>query len=97
MSGKLRLTNFRKGAVHLEVTRSLLGSAATADHDGAIKALNAMEDGSWSTQTPPIWWRWYSWPHWWYHFNSVSRVRWELDIEPGASVDLGYTWTYYWR
>jgi hypothetical protein len=97
MSGKLSITNYRKAAVHLEVKRSLLGSAATADHDGKVKALNAMEDGSWATQAPPIWWRWYSWPHWWYHFNSVSQVRWELDVAPGASVDLGYAWSYYWR
>jgi hypothetical protein len=97
MAGKLSLTNFRKAAVHLEVKRSLLGSAAKADHEGEVKALNSMEDGSWATQAPPVWWRWYSWPHWWYRFNSVSQVRWELDVAPGATVDLGYTWSYHWR
>ena len=45
----------------------------------------------------PSWWGWYSWPQWWTHFNGVGKVTWKLDLEPGKSVDLKYTWNYYWR
>ena len=45
----------------------------------------------------PSWWRWYSWPNWWAHFNGVGRVTWKIRIEPGKSADLGYTWHYFWR
>ncbi len=97
MEGKLTLTSYKKEAVHLEVTRSLLGRATKATPDATIEGVNAMEEASWARWHPPTWWGWYAWPYWWYHFNSVSQVRWELDLEPGTSIDLQYAWSYYWR
>jgi len=45
----------------------------------------------------PYWWGWYNWPYWWRHFNGVGRVTWKLTLEPTKSVELGYTWHYFWR
>jgi hypothetical protein len=45
----------------------------------------------------PQWWSWYNWPSWWRHFNGVGKVTWTVKLEPGKSVDLKYTWHYYWR
>ncbi len=97
MAGTLALTNYRKEGVHLEVTRSLLGRATSATHDGDVQSVNALEDSGWTRWNAPVWWPWYSWPYWWYHFNTVSQVHWELDLDAGASIDLGYAWSYYWR
>ena len=38
-----------------------------------------------------------SWPNWWPHFNGVGRIEWKIRLEPGKTVDLGYTWHYFWR
>ena len=82
----------------IEVTRNVLGNATEADHDGKVEMLNIFEDDSLGPVTTyPSWWGWYSWPHWWTHFNGVAKVAWKLDLEPGESVDLKYTWNYYWR
>jgi hypothetical protein len=45
----------------------------------------------------PSWWGWYSWPSWWHQLNGVGRITWKIDLAAGKSVDLGYTWHYFWR
>jgi hypothetical protein len=45
----------------------------------------------------PQWWSSYSWPLWWHHLNSVSRIRWTEEIAPGKSLELSYKWHYFWR
>ena len=99
LAGTVSLTNFRKEAVELEVTRHVLGNVLTADHDGNVEMVNVFEDDSFYTGTGPYpgWWRGYRWPSWWHHFNGVGRVKWDVKLEAGKSIDLGYTWNYYWR
>ena len=93
LAGKISLTNHFGKAIDIEVTRSLLGNADSADRDGVIGRPNVF--GSYFDH--PHWWNWYSWPHWWGHFNGLNRVTWKLTLEPGKSMDLGYTWHYFWR
>jgi hypothetical protein len=45
----------------------------------------------------PFWWGWYSWPYWWYHFNAIGQVNWELQLKAGESIELEYKWYYFWR
>ena len=76
----------------------MLGNATEADHDGKVEMQNVLEDDSpGPVSEHPYWWGWYGWPHWWSHFNGVAKVTWTLDLEPGKSVELKYTWNYYWR
>ena len=97
--GVVKLTNYRTSAVDLEVTRHVLGNTGEADHDGKVEMLNAFEDSSYlpSRSSYPFWWGWYSWPSWWTHFNGIGRIRWDVKLEPGKSVELKYTWHYFWR
>ncbi len=97
MKGSVKLTNYKKETIHVEVLRYVLGANPAANHGGAVRVLNALEDSTWSAWTPPRWWRWYNWPHWWYHFNGVAEIRWELTLEPGETDELGYTWSYFWN
>jgi len=98
MSGILCLTNYRGTAVEVEVQRYVLGQADKADHNGEASMLNAFEDGSFSADVDqPNWWRWYNWPYWWYHFNGVGKFKWNVKVEPGKNLELGYTWHYYWQ
>jgi hypothetical protein len=98
LAGKITLTNYKSQPIELEITRHVLGNVQTADHGGVISKINAFEDGSYVAGGDyPSWWRWYSWPSWWHQMNGVARINWKLSLEPGKSVDLGYTWHYFWR
>jgi hypothetical protein len=98
LSGVLCLTNYRATPVTVEVRRYVLGKADTADHNGEITALNAMEETGFSSGgDTPMWWSWYSWPYWWHHLNSVGKISWKVDLPPGKPVELGYKWHYFWQ
>lgn len=42
-------------------------------------------------------WCWYNWPYGWSHFNGIGRITWKLTLPAGKSIDLGYTWHYFWE
>jgi hypothetical protein len=96
LEGTLRLTNHGKEAVTVEVTRSVLGKADSASHDGKIAGLSPFEDESRDVLRVP-WWGWYSWPYWWSHVNGVDRITWTVTLDPKKAVDLAYKWHYFWR
>jgi hypothetical protein len=98
LAGKITLTNYKSQAIELEVTRHVLGNVLTADHGGAVVKINAFEDGRYmGAGSYPPWWGWYSWPSWWHQLNGVGRISWKITLEPSKSIDLGYTWQYFWR
>ena len=98
LEGKITLTSFTKQPVEVEVTRSVLGNASEADHDGKIEMVNIFEDQAFGSGGPtPYWWGWFNWPWWWHHFNGVGRIRWTVKLEPGKPADLAYMWNYYWQ
>ncbi len=98
LQGTIKLTNHRAAPARIEVTRSVLGNATEADHDGKVEMHNVLEDDLLGPVSEhPYWWGWYGWPSWWSHFNGVAKVTWMLDLEPGKNVELKYTWNYYWR
>jgi hypothetical protein len=98
LTGTVELTNYRKVPVKLEISRYVLGNVDKADNGGKIERLNAIEDGRWVTPgTVPAWWGWYTWPDWWSMFNGIDHVRWNVTLDSGKNVKLGYTWHYFWR
>jgi hypothetical protein len=96
LKGTITLTNHRTTAVELEINRSVMGTIDSAT-GGKIEQFSTEEAGWFTSDSYPFWWNWYSWPYWWYHFNPVGRASWEMKLEPGKSVDLEYTWHYFWR
>jgi hypothetical protein len=97
--GKITLTNFRKDAVEIEITRHVLGNVDSADNNGRTEMVNVFESPTFAGAGGPYpcWWGWFSWPWWWRHFNGVGRITWTVTLEPKTPFDLGYTWNYYWR
>ena len=76
----------------------MLGNLGEVSEGGKADMVNLLEDDDYhGALARPIWWGYYSWPYWWSHFNSVGRVTWTAKLEPGKSVDLTYSWHYYWR
>ncbi len=98
LAGAITLTNHRQAPVEVEVNRFVLGNVGEANAEGQTEMVNALEDeGYMPASSQPAWWGYYSWPIWWSRFNGVGRIHWERTIEPGKSVDLTYTWHYFWR
>ncbi len=101
LSGKVRLTNHRAQPVTVEVVRHALGYIDSADNDGKVEMNNVFEGTDYAPagggETYPYWWSWYSWPWWWHQVNGVGRATWNVKLEPGKPVELGYAWHYYWR
>ncbi|MCL2640231.1 MAG: hypothetical protein FWD53_05240 [Phycisphaerales bacterium] len=101
LAGNIKITNHRHTKVDLEITRNLLGQVNTADNDGKVEMVNIFEDHTFApagmNNEYPHWWGWYSWPSWWSRFNGVGRINWKATLEPEKSLELNYTWYYYWR
>ncbi|HEY3411685.1 MAG TPA: hypothetical protein VGM51_01365 [Armatimonadota bacterium] len=98
LAGTITITNRHGKPVDLEIVRNVLGNVGTADNHGVAEMLNVFENDSYMAGNyRPSWWGYYNWPGWWYHFNGVGSVTWKLTLDTGKSVDLGYTWNYYWR
>ncbi|MHC4842816.1 MAG: hypothetical protein ACYTEE_03355 [Planctomycetota bacterium] len=92
LAWEISLSNHKKTRVYLEVKRSVLGNIDSVSDDGEIEHLGGL-----AAEGFPFWWNWHSWPYWWHHFNPAGQVTWELELEPGAEIDLEYTWHYFWR
>lgn len=99
LDGTITLTNYRDRTLRVEVVRHVLGNVASAEREGEVEMVNLFEDPSFAEGPGPFptWWGWFSWPWWWHHFNSVGRITWTVDLQPGQPLELGYTWNYYWR
>lgn len=101
LTGQIALTNFRDKPVKVEIRRHVLGNVDQASHDARIETVNVFEDGSFlPADAGPDWpnyWRYWNWPYWWHHFNRVSRIRWDVMIDPGQRAELDYRWHYFWR
>lgn len=100
LAGTISTTNYGKDPADIEVTRYVLGKTGTADHEGKLQMVNIFEDFDFVPEggNPyPVWWSWYSWPHWWSRFNGVGKITWHETIKPKETLDLNYTWNYFWR
>jgi hypothetical protein len=96
LQGTIRLTNHMDRPVDVEITREVPGAMDAADHDGRIEKLNLHDGPGQAAGGLPYWWPWYAWPHWWYQYNGIGRARWVLTLPAGETVELRYTWHYFW-
>ena len=98
LAGTISLINYADRPVDLEITRNVLGNVGKADHEGVASMVNVFEDDDYAAHAEtPSWWGSYSWPDWWAHFNGIGRITWKTHLDAGKTVDLGYTWHYFWR
>jgi hypothetical protein len=96
MEGKVRLANYRSTDIKLEVRRFVLGNVTTADHKGSVQHVGWQSSGAALDGEFPPWWNWYSWPSWWYSLNPIGQIDWENGLAPGETVELTYSWHYFW-
>jgi hypothetical protein len=95
MSGTFQLANFRDQTVEVEVVRFVVGEVDSADNFAKTERVSLLEGDDGVAR--PAWWGWYQWGYGWDQVNGVSRATWNAKIEPGKTLDLGYTWHYFWN
>lgn len=95
LEGKLTLTSYSTKPVEVEIKRYVLGKVSTADNGGKSEMINVIEDAN--AGQHPHWWGWYDWPYWWNRVNGIGRTSWTVTLQPQKTVDLNYSWYYYWR
>lgn len=95
LEGSIALTNYGAKRIRLEVTRDVLGNVDKADNGGVIKMLTVI--GGDAQEQQPLTYYGYSWPDWWTRLNGIGRMTWKVDLDPGKTLDLDYTWHYFWR
>jgi hypothetical protein len=97
LAGTLSLTNYRGQPVEVEIVRFVLGNVNEAGQGGKAEMVNFLEeDAGMPVEIRPAWWGWYSWPEYWHRFNGVGRFTWKQKVEAGKSLELAYSWHYYW-
>jgi hypothetical protein len=93
MQGTMTLTNYRDKDIELEVVRTVMGVADSAEAEGEISRPSAWDEDFIGR---PYWWNWYSWPYWWTHMNSFSKFEWKQTLKSGETLELPYKWHYFW-
>lgn len=97
LQGSVDLHNRRGTPVEVEIVRYVLGEAHDVTGGGTVQKVNLYEeDGSAGRSGLPSW-VYYGWQYPWGHVNSISKITWNLKLEPGKSVELGYAWHYFAR
>jgi len=97
LAGRIALQSFTQKPVRIEVTRHVLGAVDEASEGGRIAQRNAFELGQDDLGGESAWWRRWSWPWWWHHWNGVGRISWDVTVAPGQAALLEYRWHYYWN
>lgn len=93
--GVVRLWNGKPSPVTVEVTRRVLGLCDEVGQQGDKKQLDLVR--AWHGDATPAWWGWWNWPHWWFQRNGFGEFRWQVELAPGAQVQLDAGWHYFWR
>ncbi len=95
LTGKVTLTNYGAKEAAIEVRRYIVGHVGKADSGGVAENLDIYSDDGAAAADP--WRHWLPWPGWWRQVNGVGRFTWKVNVQAGESVELGYTWHYFWR
>ncbi|MBI3856249.1 MAG: hypothetical protein HY293_11220 [Planctomycetes bacterium] len=93
LEGKIAVTSYHPTAVEVEISRVVMGEVAPVGQGGRIEKVNQMEE----FKGYPGYGRWWYHYWWWTDVNPVSRIVWKVTLEPGKSLEIPYSWHYFWR
>lgn len=99
LAGGATITNYRDEPIRLELSRRVFGTVdgVTGDGAGDVEVRGVSVFSEHLGRRTGQWWREYGWPWWWGGLNGASELRWTLELEPGATAEVAWTWHYFWR
>lgn len=95
LRGELRLFNRKDTPVVIEVVRHVLGEVDSVDGGGTARKVNVFEDEGLFGRS--YHYGWYYGYNVWNRVNGIGRITWTVELEPGESAELGYTWHHHVR
>ncbi len=96
IGGRLVITSYRNEPITLELTQQFIGTVDTADQAGVIRKLGLGDDDGEAADTNlPSWWSYNSGD--WRAVNGLSSVKWTVTVPAKKSMEIPYTYHYFWR
>ncbi|HEY0072768.1 MAG TPA: hypothetical protein VGB77_01610 [Abditibacteriaceae bacterium] len=94
IGGRLVITSYRNEPITLEVTQQFIGTVEKAQ-SGVIRKLGlGDDDGGMASTNLPAWWNYHNGD--WRAVNGLSSVKWTLIVPAKKSLELPYTYHYFW-
>ncbi len=95
VGGRLVVTSYRNEPITLELTQQFIGTVAAAP-GGAIRKLGlGDDDGGTANGALPTWWNYNSGD--WRAVNGLSSVKWTITVAAKKSIEIPFTYHYFWR
>lgn len=96
VGGRLIVTSYRNEPISLELTQQFIGTVDTADLAGVIRKLGlGDDDGEAASASLPTWWNYNSGD--WRAVNGLSSVKWTITLPAKKSIEVPYSYHYFWR
>ena len=96
VGGRLVITSYRNEPITLELNQQFIGTVDTADQAGVIRKLGLGDDDGNSADTSlPKWWSYNAGD--WRAVNGLSAVKWTVTVPAKKSMEIPYSYHYFWR
>ena len=96
VGGRLLVTSYRPTPITMELTQQFIGTVDTAGQKGIIRKLGLGDDeGDTAGVNLPPWWNYNSGD--WRALNGLSAVKWMVTIPAKGSLEIPYSYHYFWR
>jgi hypothetical protein len=95
IGGRLVVTSYRNEPITLEATQQFIGTVDKAQ-SGVIRKLGlGDDDGAMTSANLPAWWNYHTGD--WRAVNGLSSIKWTIVVPAKKSLELPYTYHYFWR
>ncbi len=96
VGGRLVITSYRNEPITLELTQQFIGTVDSAEQKGVIRKLGlGDDDGESADANVPTWWNYNSGD--WRAVNGLSSVKWTVTLPAKKSMEIPYSYHYFWR
>ncbi|MAY74765.1 MAG: hypothetical protein CMJ31_08665 [Phycisphaerae bacterium] len=92
------LTNRKSHPVRVEAHAVAFGIGDSVSNGGERKALNVYTaEAAWAAPLRQrLGWPTLYWPGYWSRLNGAAEFEWDVEIQPGETIDLEAAWHYFW-
>ena len=95
LAGEIEVTNRRPEATTVTLTRLVPGVVDEVGGEGTSRELGPADLAKLPPGASVL--SDYGVPNWWVSLNPLSRIEWEVTVQPGETKTVTYGWHYFWR
>ena len=95
IGGRLVVTSYRNEPITLEITQQFIGTVEKAESGGVIRKLGLGDDDGAASANLPTWWNYHNGD--WRAVNGLSAVKWTIVVPAKKSLEIPYSYHYFWH